>query len=350
MAGPSTSISVWVCMSASGSKPNSMYDPLAAGFTPSRFKFWMSSAKYWVKKPAAFFDNASGDDSVAIVESAIRAGGWSAWAEVIALPRNGGFAYGNNRAIERARELDPAFAAIVCLNPDATVRPSALASLLGHLNEHPTAGIVGASIEDEHGVRQRSAHAFPSPLRELEGAAQLGILSHLFARSLSFEVNGDTAQTCDWVSGACFVVRREVFDSIGHFDEGYFLYFEEVDFCLRAKRAGWLCWTVPEAQIMHLEGASTGIRAKQRRRPEYWFASRRRYFTKAFGVGGLVAADVLWSLGRASLLLRRAVGLGGRAKMAPEPSRFAFDLLAGDAKAILRGTLLRDGNAETGSE
>ena len=293
-------------------------------------------------------DNASGDDSVDVISSAVNARGWSAWAEVIALPRNGGFAYGNNRAIERVRELDPAFGSIVCLNPDATVRPGALAALLGQLEAEATAGIVGASIEDEHGVRQRTAHAFPSPLRELDGAAQLGVLSRLIGSNPPAARNPDSSRPCDWVSGACFAVRRQVFDSIGLLDEGYFLYFEEIDFCLRAKRAGWSCWTVPTARVVHFEGASTGIRDRQRRRPAYWFDSRRRYFVKAYGVGGLIAADVLWSIGRASLVLRRAIGLGGRAKLAPEPDRFALDLLLGDAKAIARGNSIAAGAAGGG--
>ena len=295
-------------------------------------------------------DNASGDDSVAVIATAIDARGWSAWAEVIALPRNGGFAYGNNRAIERVREFDPAFGSIVCLNPDALVRPGALAALLDQLEAENTAGIVGASIEDEHGVRQRTAHAFPSPLRELDAAAQLGVLSRLMGSNPPAARDPDSPRPCDWVSGACFAVRRQVFDSIGLLDEGYFLYFEEIDFCLRAKRAGWSCWTVPTARIVHFEGASTGIRDRQRRRPAYWFDSRRRYFVKAYGVGGLIAADVLWSIGRASLALRRSIGLGGRAKLGPEPERFALDLLLGDAKAIVGGRPSAGGVASEGRQ
>ncbi|MEO9114772.1 MAG: glycosyltransferase, partial [Gemmatimonadaceae bacterium] len=106
-------------------------------------------------------DNASGDDSVGCIGAAIDANDWGAWAEVIALPRNGGFAYGNNRAIERVREHDPAFGFVVCLNPDAVVRPGALEALVQQLESHVHAGIAGASIEDEHAVQQRSAHTFP---------------------------------------------------------------------------------------------------------------------------------------------------------------------------------------------
>jgi len=290
-------------------------------------------------------DNDSGDDSMARIVAAIDANGWSEWAEAIALPRNGGFAYGNNRAIERARELDPGFGAVVLLNPDTVVRPGALRALLSHLDSHPRAGIAGASIEDERGIRQRTAHPFPSPLTEFVGGSQLGIAARLLGRRADWSSMQGRSHECDWVSGACFAVRREVLDQIGPLDEGFFLYFEEVDFCRRARRAGWSSWYVADARVVHREGSSTGIGELQRRRPAYWFASRRRYFAKAHGALGLVAADVLWAIGRASFVVRRAVGLGGANKIEQVPERFAVDLLVGDAKAIARGDLQRQAGA-----
>jgi GT2 family glycosyltransferase len=136
-------------------------------------------------------------------------------------------------------------------------------------------------------------------------------------------------------------IRREVLDAIGPFDEGFFLYYEEVDFCRRAREAGWSCWLAAEARVIHLEGAATGIRAARQRLPPYWFASRRRFFVKAYGIGGLLLADLLWALGRASLVLRRAVGLGGRGNQPYEPIRMASDLLLGDLRAALMGELVR---------
>lgn len=282
-------------------------------------------------------DNASGDDSVAHIGTAIKDRGWSRWADLIALPRNGGFAYGNNRALERVRALDPAFGAIVCLNPDATVRPGALAALLGQFAMTPQVGIVGALIEDQHGVRQRAGHDFPSPLGELERAAQLGLLSRALAPRQAQQFRADAPRRFDWVSGACFAVSREVVDQIGAFDEGYFLYFEETDFCLRARRAGWSSWHVPQAEVVHFEGASTGINVPAQRRPAYWYASRRRFFLKAYGVTGLIAADLLWALGRCSLLLRRVLGLGGLQAQTSEPRKLFLDLIGGDFRALIKG-------------
>jgi len=285
-------------------------------------------------------DNLSPDDSVSKISTAIETGDWSGWAELLPMPRNGGFAYGNNAGIERARAVDPGFAVAVLLNPDAVVEPGCLHALIGFLDANPDVGIAGGAIAAPDGTRERCAHRWPSPLGELESAAQFAPVSRaLQSRAVSPELP-DQATRCDWVSGACFAVRREVLDAVGPLDEGYFLYFEEVDFCRRARLAGWNCAYVPQARVVHLEGASTGIRSA-RRRPAYWYASRRRFFVKAYGLAGLVVGDVLWAIGRATLVVRRALGLGGRAGQEREPSRYAFDLLWGDLTALVRGELRR---------
>lgn len=285
-------------------------------------------------------DNASGDGSVAHIDAAIDRQGWGSWAETIAQPHNGGFAYGNNTGIDRAREIDPRFDAVVLLNPDTLARPDAIERLVGFLESHADAGIAGGAIEDEAGCLQVSAHAKPSPVGELDEAAQFGPLSRLLAgRSTIGPKAGATS--CDWVSGAFMAIRREVLDAVGPLDEGFFLYFEEVDYCVRARRHGWSCWFVPDARVMHLEGASTGIRLARRRRPAYWYASRRRFFVKCYGIAGLLAADLLWAMGRLSLVLRRSLKLGGRASLDHEPERLASDLLAGDFKAWAKGELRR---------
>jgi GT2 family glycosyltransferase len=100
------------------------------------------------------------------------------------------------------------------------------------------------------------------------------------------------------------MVRREVFDAIGMLDEGYFLYYEEVDFCRRAARAGWPCWYVPAARVVHRIGSSTGWMTN-RRRPQYWFDSRRRYFRRHLGPAKTLLADALWTTGYATFRLRR---------------------------------------------
>jgi GT2 family glycosyltransferase len=209
------------------------------------------------------------------------------------------------------------------------------------LTSQPRAGIAGAAIEGPGGELVVSAHVMPSPLGELEASAEFAFLTRLLSRHVVSPPPSGVSRECDWVSGACMAIRREVLDAIGPFDEGFFLYYEEVDFCRRARRAGWSCWLAADARVMHLEGAATGIKAARQRLPAYWFASRRRFFVKAYGIGGLVLADLLWALGRTSLVLRRILGLGGRGNQAHEPSRMASDLLLGDVRAALGGELVR---------
>jgi len=282
-------------------------------------------------------DNDSADGSSAQIGAAIHRHAWHGWAEVLAMPRNGGFAYGNNAGLRHAISSHPTLGCAILLNPDTVVAPGAIGSLLAYLDEHPKVGIAGARIVNEKGWPESSAHRLPSPLGELEDAAQFAPLSRvLHAHAVSPPI-ASAAHLCDWVSGACMAIRREVFDAVGPLDEGYFLYFEEVDYCLRAKRAGWHCAFVPEACVTHLEGASTGIAIGRRRRPGYWYASRRRFFVKAYGVLGLLWADTLWSIGRITLLARRVLRFGGRAGAEREPSRLALDLLWGDLKAAATG-------------
>ncbi|MBC7756003.1 MAG: glycosyltransferase family 2 protein, partial [Bdellovibrio sp.] len=140
-----------------------------------------------------------------------------------------------------------------------------------------------------------------------------------------------------WVSGASMMIRRQLINEIGLLDENFFLYFEEVDFFHRAKVAGWQTWYVPVAKVMHIEGAATGIKSAKRR-PQYWYDSRRRYFIKHQGVFALVCADILWGLGRLSYVLRRAIKFGGQGDNT-DPKWLAWDLLAGDAKSLVTGKI-----------
>lgn len=286
-------------------------------------------------------DNASPDDSVERIRAAIRAEGWSGWASLMPLDRNGGFAFGNNAAIRAVLAAAEPPAYVFLLNPDTVARPGAVGALVEFMEAHADVGIAGSRLEDPDGQVQSSAHRVHSPLTELENGARLGIVSRLLANRIVSPPVQDTPHRCDWVSGASMIVRREVIESIGLMDEGYFLYFEEVDFCDRAQQAGWACWYLPDSRVVHDEGRSTGIRKVGVRRPQYWYDSRRRFFLKTYGVAGLLAADALWALGRASLLLRRRLGLGG--DVTGDPRSFALDLLWGDLKALATGAAFRVG-------
>ena len=184
-------------------------------------------------------DNASGDGSAERVAAAIVENGWQSWAEVLPLPRNGGFAYGNNAGIRLALAATPTADHVLLLNPDTVVRPGALCALADFMQANPLAGVAGSLIENPEGGVDCSAHRMPSPLGELEGAARFGVLSRVLRRYMVSPPVRVEAHPCDWVSGAAMIVRRQVLEQIGEMDEGYFLYFEEVDFCRRALAAGW---------------------------------------------------------------------------------------------------------------
>lgn len=283
-------------------------------------------------------DNASGDGSTEKLRRVIREQNWSAWASAHEQERNGGFAYGNNAGFNKARQSSPAFDYIMLLNPDTLVRPGAIRALADFLSSHPQAGIAGSRLENAEGNTEPSAHNAPSPLGEMESGASLGMLTRILHRHVVTPPALSTPHQCDWVSGASLMIRRALLDTVGDMDEGFFLYYEEVDFCQRARQAGWQVWFVPESQVVHLEGASTGIGNMLRRRPAYWYDSRRRYFVKHFGAAGLMLADALWALGRLSLVIRRLFRLGSGGNKTT-PKWYAFDLLWGDLRALITGRL-----------
>lgn len=242
---------------------------------------------------AVVVDNASGD-APAIVE-AVRSHGWDEWVEVFVAPRNGGFSYGNNVGIERAyASRRPDY--VYLMNPDAVVRPHAIATLVEFLESHPEVGIAGSSFEDLDGSDWPIAFRFPGLLSELSSGVQLGLISRMLERWETARIMTKTDQPADWICGASMMIRPAVFDAIAGFDENYFLYFEETDFCYRARRAGYPTWYVPESRVMHIRGASTTVTDRievPQRLPAYWFDSRRRYFQVTYGTGRAILIDLV---------------------------------------------------------
>lgn len=256
-------------------------------------------------------EGGSGDDSASRIGDAILANGWSNNMSLLALPNNGGFAFGNNRGLDHMHSLygEPEY--VLFLNPDTVVRPTALIELLDFMDRTPQAGVAGSRLEDHDETRQACAFRFPSAAAELESEAQIGALSKLLENWRVLPVVGDDPVRVDWVSGASMIMRSRVLREVGSFDESFFLYYEEVDLCRRAVMAGWACYHVPQSRVVHLVGRATGVtvrNAKLPRRPSYWFKSRNRYFRKHHGAPYLALADLAWMAGhtarRAKHLLR----------------------------------------------
>ena len=258
----------------------------------------------------AIADNDSGDNSVAKIAAAIAAEGWSEWASFAPLDRNGGFAFGNNALIRPVLESTNPPPYFLLLNPDTVVRPGALKALVDFMDAHPEAGIAGSRLEDPDGTPQQSAFRFHTLASEFDFGWRLGIISKLLSRwAVAPPVPQETCQT-DWIAGASAIVRREVFEAVGLLDEAYFMYYEEMDFCLQANRAGWSCWYVPESRVVHLVGQSSGVnnfQPRTKRLPQYWYDSRRRYFVKNYGWLYTALADLFWASGFVFWRMRRVV-------------------------------------------
>lgn len=259
-------------------------------------------------------DNASGDGSLAQIRAGVQARGWGDWCEVVDGGRNGGFSFGNNVAIRPAMASPEPPDFIWLLNPDAKLIRDGGRALVDFLVAHPRAGMATSSSLDAQGHRQTMAFRRFTALGEFVGTMKLGVLDRLFAPTVVPMAPRDEPHAADWLSGCSLMIRREVIEQIGLMDESYFLYFEESDYCLQARRKGWELWYVPQSTIFHAIGAATGLNdgtahapRKPSRRPAYWFESRRRYFVKNFGAGYAALADAAHMIGFALWRLRRWV-------------------------------------------
>jgi N-acetylglucosaminyl-diphospho-decaprenol L-rhamnosyltransferase len=244
-------------------------------------------------------DNNSGDRSVEQIESAIKTAGWSDWASVLPSEHNRGFAFGNNLIMRSVLNSSNPPAYFLLLNPDTLVRERSLKVLVDFMEENPQVGIAGSRLEDPDGSPQCSAFRFHTLLSELDSALRLGIVSKLLAKWIIAPAVVSTPCQTDWVAGASMIVRRQVLETAGLMDEAYFLYYEEVDFCLQAHKSGWSCWYVPQSRVVHLVGQSSGVtntKIPPKRLPQYWFDSRRRYFLKNHGWLYAALTDLVWLL------------------------------------------------------
>lgn len=254
-------------------------------------------------------DAASGDESVEVINDFIARERLD-WAHCFGIGRNGGFAYGNNAVLSRYVLSDSEISHVYFLNPDTYIYPGAVDALVSFLQSRPEVGIVGSRLENPDGSLRAYAFRAPQPWREFFRAVRLSSLSRIFPQTtLTIEELREDRQV-DWVTGASFMVRRDVLDDIGLMDDGYFLYFEETDLMTRARAAGYDVWHVSESRVVHLAGQSTGVRtgdSKLGLKPlsPHWLASRRRYMRKHFGPLGPHFANAFFLLGDVIYRLHR---------------------------------------------
>ena len=208
----------------------------------------------------AVCENGTGGDAEERLRRAIDENGWDSWVDLTVIYPNRGFTGGNNAVIRPALESDDPPEYILLLNADTIVQEHALDALVAFMDAHPKAGIAGSMLAlagwdgrvlavPLPGDRDRAGPG-PAAGDRLETAVALG--HRCFpSRTGPFRAG--------WVSGASMILRRTMLEQIGLLDEGLYTYFDDPDICLRACRAGWETWYVPESRVIHLGGASTGV-------------------------------------------------------------------------------------------
>jgi GT2 family glycosyltransferase len=253
----------------------------------------------------AVCENGTGGDAAERIQKAIDANEWGAWCWLTAISANLGFTGGNNVILRPAMAVAEPPQYFLLLNADTVVRPGAFKALIDFMDGHPQVGIAGCRLEQPDGHTQRSAFNFQSPASEFEGTVRLGLITRLLERWMVAPPVRNEIHATDWVSGACMMVRREVFRDVGLLDEGLYTYFDDCDFCLNARKKGWATWYVPTGTVLHLKGRSTGVkRERPNRLPSYYFQARRRYFLKNHGPGYAAMADAGQIFGQALWRLR----------------------------------------------
>ncbi|MCB9599820.1 MAG: glycosyltransferase family 2 protein [Sandaracinus sp.] len=271
-------------------------------------------------------DNDSQDGSEARLREAVsveQAKGTPGWerVEVVQSGRNGGFGAGNNVGIRHLLADDPP-EYVYILNSDAFPEEDAIERLVRTLDTRPRVGIAGSYIFGTDGEPHVTAFRFPTVQSEIEDSLSLGVVTKLLSRYVVPIGIPDATREVDWLAGASMLMRVSMLESIGTFDETFFLYFEETDLCRRAARAGWKTVYVKESRVAHVGSASTGMK-RWTRIPGYWLDSRRHYFSKNHGVTYFAAATAVRLVGSSLYEARRKLQKSKPAKM---PDGFVRDL------------------------
>jgi GT2 family glycosyltransferase len=219
------------------------------------------------------------------------------WAHLIEAGHNVGFSKGNNMGIEASTGRY-----VLLLNPDTKIIGEALSEMIGYMESHPQVGVLGPQLLNEDMSVQSSRRRFPTLWTAffestwLQPYAPRRIIDTYTMRDHS----DDQVTEVDWVTGAAMLVRRQVIEQIGGFDEGFFMYSEELDWQRRIRSGGWQIIYFPQAQIIHYGGKSSEQAVAQRH--IYFQTSKIRYFRKYHGeVAGVVLrifllANYVWQL------------------------------------------------------
>lgn len=195
-------------------------------------------------------DNRSADDSIKLMKTKFPQ------VRVLKNTRNVGFARANNQAIARAKGEY-----ILFLNPDAVPSKGAIEQLVKFMEQRPFAGCVGGKLLNPDGSFQFSCRSFPDYISIFFG--RKSFFRKLFPESifsrkfLLTDLDYTKPQGVDWIMGACMLTKREVISQVGSFDENFFLFVEDLDFCYRLRKQGYEVCYCPDAVFYHTHGAIT---------------------------------------------------------------------------------------------
>ena len=244
-------------------------------------------------------DNASGDDTAEMVRREFPD------VSLTVAPRNLGFGAASNVAIQTGTAPY-----VLCLNPDTRVTPSALDRLLDLMEERIKVGISGCRLELEDGSFDYAAkRSFPTPLSALGHFTGLGRQRDWGALA-AYRAPEVESGPVDAVNGAFMLIRRSALDGVGLFDEGYWMYMEDLDLCYRFAEAGWVTWYEPSVTVIHVKAGSSGqVRSPRlnyafhygmfRFYREYYAPTRSRVVSFAVYVG--IAVKLVLSVARNAL-------------------------------------------------
>jgi GT2 family glycosyltransferase len=253
-------------------------------------------------------DNASTDGSLPMITRD--------FPEVVTIgsPDNLGFAGGNNLGMREAKGDY-----VLLLNNDAFVKSGAVDTMLGIMKERPDVGVLGPLLRNEDGSVQISY----GDMINFRAEASQKLLSKFYEGGNRFfrgyiEKRSKQEAFPDWVSGACMMLRTELLDKVGYFDDCFFMYTEEVDYCQRVRHAGYRVLYTPEAEVIHLRGKST--EANPEKATFEYRRSQLYFYKKHYGRGKVRFLKVY-------LLLKIGAKwmLGGRAQRRLQ--RMLFDLV-----------------------
>ncbi len=194
-------------------------------------------------------DNASVDGTAELVRARFP------WVRVLENAENVGFGRAHNQALRGATAR-----CLLVLNPDAVVQPGALRQLVDDLDAWPDVAVVGPRLRYPDGRTQPSRRRFPTPATFFLESTQLQRFlprTRVLDRYYVAERSDEEIQDVDWLVGACLCVRADAARGVGLFDERFFLYSEEIDWCRRFRAAGWRVVYDPRAEVVHLEGGSS---------------------------------------------------------------------------------------------